>query len=121
MLSPMRFVSCFLICGAALFAPLSLAFAQESGRLGGLVGRLDPAQGQHVSGDRQVDRRRLDARHLGFAGVERGDDPLADHRLAAIDDPRPSIPAQQIFDELRKKMTAPLPEPAVWRHHHPAT
>jgi len=40
---------------------------------------------------------------------------------AAIDDPRPSIPAQQIFDELRKKMTAPLPEPAVWRHHHPAT
>ena len=40
---------------------------------------------------------------------------------AAIDDPRPSIPAQQIFDELRKKMTAPLPEPAVWRHHHPVT
>jgi F-type H+-transporting ATPase subunit b len=31
MLSPMRFVSCFLICGAALFAPLSVAFAQESG------------------------------------------------------------------------------------------
>jgi antitoxin ParD1/3/4 len=33
---------------------------------------------------------------------------------AAIDDPRPSIPAQQVFDELRKKMAAPLPEPAVW-------
>ena len=40
---------------------------------------------------------------------------------AAIDDPRPSIPAQQVFDELRKKMTAPLPEPAVWIHHHRAT
>jgi hypothetical protein len=34
---------------------------------------------------------------------------------AAINDPRPSIPAQQVFDELRKKMAAPLPEPAVWR------
>jgi hypothetical protein len=33
---------------------------------------------------------------------------------AAIDDPRPSIPAQQVFDELRKKMAAPRPEPAVW-------
>jgi antitoxin ParD1/3/4 len=33
---------------------------------------------------------------------------------AAIEDPRPSIPAQQVFDELRKKMAAPLPEPAVW-------
>ena len=33
---------------------------------------------------------------------------------AAIDDPRPSIPAQQVFDELRKKMAAPLAEPAVW-------
>ena len=33
---------------------------------------------------------------------------------AAIDDPRPSIPAQQVFDELRKKMATPLPEPAVW-------
>jgi antitoxin ParD1/3/4 len=33
---------------------------------------------------------------------------------AAIDDPRPSIPAKQVFDELRKKMAAPLPEPAAW-------
>ena len=39
---------------------------------------------------------------------------------AAIDDPRPGIPAEQVFDELRKKMTAPPPEPAVWKHHRPA-
>jgi F-type H+-transporting ATPase subunit b len=31
MLSPMRSVSCVLICGAALFAPVSFAFAQEAG------------------------------------------------------------------------------------------
>ena len=40
---------------------------------------------------------------------------------AAIDDPRPSIPAAHVFDTLRKKMAAPQPEPVVWRHHRPAT
>jgi antitoxin ParD1/3/4 len=33
---------------------------------------------------------------------------------AAIDDPRPSIPAEQVFDELRKKLSGPQPKPAVW-------
>jgi len=35
---------------------------------------------------------------------------------AAINDPRPSLPAKEVFDELRKKLSAPRPEPAVWRH-----
>jgi antitoxin ParD1/3/4 len=33
---------------------------------------------------------------------------------AAINDSRPSIPAEQVHIELREKMTAPLLEPAVW-------
>jgi len=33
---------------------------------------------------------------------------------AAINDSRPSIPAEQVLIELREKMAAPLPEPAVW-------
>src|ERR1700679_866098 len=40
---------------------------------------------------------------------------------AAIDDPRPSIPAQQVLDELRNKMATPLPEPAVWSRGRPVT
>jgi antitoxin ParD1/3/4 len=40
---------------------------------------------------------------------------------AAIDDPRPRIPAQQVFDELRAKLAAPPSEPAVWKHTRPAT
>lgn len=33
---------------------------------------------------------------------------------AAIDDPRPRIPAEQVFEELRKELAAPRPEPAAW-------
>jgi antitoxin ParD1/3/4 len=33
---------------------------------------------------------------------------------AAINDPRPSIPAEQVAIELREKMAAPRPEAAVW-------
>jgi len=33
---------------------------------------------------------------------------------AAINDPRPSIPAEQVVIELREKMAAPRPEAAVW-------
>jgi antitoxin ParD1/3/4 len=33
---------------------------------------------------------------------------------AAINDPRPSIPAEQVLIELREKMAAPRPEAAVW-------
>jgi antitoxin ParD1/3/4 len=32
----------------------------------------------------------------------------------AINDPRPSLPAKQAFDELRKQFSAPAPQPAVW-------
>ncbi len=32
---------------------------------------------------------------------------------AAIDDPRPSIPAEDVFEKLRKELTAPR-QPAVW-------
>jgi antitoxin ParD1/3/4 len=43
---------------------------------------------------------------------------LLSRRLqAAIDDPRPHTPIKQAFDELREKMAAPQPEPAVWKHH----
>jgi hypothetical protein len=34
---------------------------------------------------------------------------------AAINDPRPRIPAEEVFERLRKKMEEPSPEPAVWR------
>jgi len=34
---------------------------------------------------------------------------------AAINDPRPSIPTEEVFERLRKKMEEPRPEPAVWR------
>ncbi|MGH8323820.1 MAG: hypothetical protein ACRETD_08500, partial [Steroidobacteraceae bacterium] len=36
---------------------------------------------------------------------------------AAIHDPRPGIPAEQVFEELRKKFSAPLPEAAAWTKH----
>ena len=34
---------------------------------------------------------------------------------AAIDDPRPGIPAEEVFGKLRTQMKQPLAEPAVWR------
>jgi hypothetical protein len=34
---------------------------------------------------------------------------------AAIDDPRPPIPAEDVFRKLEEQLAAPLPEPAVWR------
>jgi antitoxin ParD1/3/4 len=34
---------------------------------------------------------------------------------AAIDDPRPSIPAQEVMERLKKIPAEPRPEPAVWR------
>jgi len=33
---------------------------------------------------------------------------------AAIDDPRPSIPAEEVFKRMRERLAKPLPEPAVW-------
>ena len=33
----------------------------------------------------------------------------------AIDDPRPGIPAEEVFERLREKFESPIPEPAVWR------
>ena len=33
---------------------------------------------------------------------------------AAINDPRPRIPAEQLFEELRQELSAPRPEPAAW-------
>lgn len=33
---------------------------------------------------------------------------------AAMDDPRPAIPAEEVFKELRDKFSAPQPAPAVW-------
>jgi antitoxin ParD1/3/4 len=39
----------------------------------------------------------------------------------AINDPPPSLPAKQVFDELRKKFSAPAPQPAVWPHRRQAT
>jgi len=38
---------------------------------------------------------------------------------AAINDPRPSIPAEQVFEKLRKKFAAPRPEPAAWTQYRP--
>jgi antitoxin ParD1/3/4 len=40
---------------------------------------------------------------------------------AAFNDPRPSIPANQVFDELRRKLSAPRSEPAVWTRQSLAT
>lgn len=33
---------------------------------------------------------------------------------AAMDDPRPTIPADTVFEELRQRFAHPLPEPARW-------
>lgn len=38
---------------------------------------------------------------------------------AAINDPRPSIPVEQVVIELREKMAAPRPEAAVWKRVPP--
>lgn len=34
---------------------------------------------------------------------------------AAADDPRPSVPAEEVFKKLRNKFERPLLEPAVWK------
>lgn len=34
---------------------------------------------------------------------------------AAIDDPRPTIPHEQVVTEMREWRKQPLPEPAIWR------
>jgi Arc/MetJ-type ribon-helix-helix transcriptional regulator len=34
---------------------------------------------------------------------------------AAIDDPRPGIPAEEVEREMEQRLAAPRPEPAVWR------
>jgi hypothetical protein len=34
---------------------------------------------------------------------------------AAIDDPRPSLSADQVEEHFRELFATPLPEPAVWR------
>lgn len=33
---------------------------------------------------------------------------------AAVDDPRPSIPAEEAFKRLQEEFSTPLPEPAIW-------
>ena len=33
---------------------------------------------------------------------------------AAMDDPRPPVPAAAVFEELRQRFAQPLPEPARW-------
>ncbi|HET6234573.1 MAG TPA: hypothetical protein VFE41_06330 [Acetobacteraceae bacterium] len=46
---------------------------------------------------------------------------------AAIDDPRPGIPHEQVMEQMKKRMAAPRPQPAAWRRptswassrHHP--
>jgi len=38
---------------------------------------------------------------------------------AAVDDPRPSIPAEEVFKRLEEKFSAPLPEPAIWIKRKP--
>ena len=35
---------------------------------------------------------------------------------AAIDDPRPSFPSEEVMEKLRKLATGPRPEPAEWRN-----
>ena len=34
---------------------------------------------------------------------------------AAMNDPRPSLSSEEFNEKMRKKLAAPLPEPAVWR------
>lgn len=34
---------------------------------------------------------------------------------AAMDDPRPPIPAEQVFSALERRHAEPLPSPAIWR------
>jgi hypothetical protein len=34
---------------------------------------------------------------------------------ASVNDPSPSVPAEEVFAELRKMMAAPRPKPAVWQ------
>ena len=41
-------------------------------------------------------------------------------RAAAIDDPRPAIPAEEVFKLLKEKLASP-PEPAVWEKHKPVS
>ena len=38
----------------------------------------------------------------------------------AADDPRPGIPAEEVFERLREKWVSP-PEPAVWEKHKPVS
>jgi Arc/MetJ-type ribon-helix-helix transcriptional regulator len=38
---------------------------------------------------------------------------------AAIDDPRPRIPHEQVMEMLKQRAAAPRPEPAVWRRKIP--
>jgi antitoxin ParD1/3/4 len=38
---------------------------------------------------------------------------------AAMDDHRPSIPAEEAFKRLREELSAPLPEPALWKKKTP--
>jgi hypothetical protein len=44
---------------------------------------------------------------------------------SSMDDPRPGIPAEEVFEELRKELEGPQPEPAVWKtssgHHDDQT
>jgi len=35
---------------------------------------------------------------------------------AAINDPSPQTPINEVFDELRKRLSKPPPEPATWTH-----
>lgn len=34
---------------------------------------------------------------------------------SSIDDPRPGIPAEEFYKNMRKKLAAPVPEPAMWK------
>jgi antitoxin ParD1/3/4 len=55
-------------------------------------------------------------------GEQRDLEPHADLRQeslrrsvqAAMEDPRPGMPADAFFEKLRQEMAAPRPEPAVW-------
>lgn len=40
---------------------------------------------------------------------------------AAINDPRPGIPADHVLAELRQRFAAPRPEPAAWMQQSPTT
>ena len=37
---------------------------------------------------------------------------------SAIDDPRPDIPTEEIFEKMRAMFDKPLPEPAKWQRQH---